>query len=100
MAVIIIIIIIIIYLSCSWATCWPVPVSRVQKLFQRSAMIPSTNRTAVLNLHEPCVLYIGQAHRYPPNTPFYVFFQKISVLNFLNMLHTLRIFLFKMPFIS
>jgi hypothetical protein len=26
-----IIIIIIIYLSCSWATCWPVPVSRIQK---------------------------------------------------------------------
>jgi len=35
--------IIIIYLSWSWATCWPVPVSRVQKSFQRSAMIPSAS---------------------------------------------------------
>ena len=53
-----------------------------------------------INLQEPCVLYIGRAHRYPPNTPFYIFFQHIYVLNFLNMLHTLRFFLFKMPFIS
>ena len=44
--------------------------------------------------------YIGRAHRNPPNTPFYIFFQQIYVLNFLNMLHTLRFFLFKMPFIS
>jgi hypothetical protein len=44
------------------------------------------------NLYEPCVLYIGLAHRYPPNTPFYIFFQQIYVLNFLNMLHTLRFF--------
>ena len=35
---------------------------------------------------------IGQAHRHPPNTPFYIFFQQIYVLNFLNMLHTLRFF--------
>jgi hypothetical protein len=54
----------------------------------------------MLNLYEPYVLYIGQAHRYPPNTPFYIFFQQIYVLNFLNMLHTLHFFLFKMPFIS
>jgi hypothetical protein len=46
----------------------------------------------LFNLYEPCVLYIGRAHRYPPNTPFYVFFQQISVLNYLNMLHTLRFF--------
>jgi len=26
----------IIYLSCSWATCWPVPVSRIQKSLRRS----------------------------------------------------------------
>jgi hypothetical protein len=45
-----------------------------------------------INLEEPCVLYLGQAHRYPPTTPFYVFFQQIYVLNFLNMLHTLLIF--------
>jgi hypothetical protein len=33
--------IIIIDLSWSWATCWPVPVSRIQKSLQRTAMIPS-----------------------------------------------------------
>ena len=38
---IIIIIIIIIYLSCSWATCWPVTVSRIQKPLEWSTMIPS-----------------------------------------------------------
>ena len=43
-----------------------------------------TTAAAVLafNLQEPCVLYIGRAHRYPPNTPFYIFFQQIYVLNF------------------
>jgi hypothetical protein len=30
----------------------------------------------------------------------FLFIQKIHVLNILNMLHTLRFFLFKMPFIS
>ena len=45
-----------------------------------------------INLQEPCVLYTGRAHRYPPNTPFYIFFQQIYVLNFLNILHTLRFF--------
>ena len=35
--------IIIIYLSWSWATCWPVLVSRVQKSLQRSAMFPSAS---------------------------------------------------------
>jgi hypothetical protein len=54
----------------------------------------------IFNLYEPCVLYIGRAHRYPPNTPFYIFFQQIYVLNFLNMLHTLSFFLFKLLFIS
>jgi hypothetical protein len=35
---------------------------------------------------------LGRAHRYPPNTLFYIFFQQLYVLNFLNMLHTLRFF--------
>ena len=37
-------------------------------------------------------IYIGRAHRYPPNTPFYIFIQQIYVLNILNMLHILRFF--------
>jgi hypothetical protein len=32
--------------------------------------------------------------------PILLFFQQIYILNFLNMLHTLRFFLYKMPFIS
>ena len=39
-------------------------------------------------------------HRWPPDVAFYIFIQQIYVLNILNMLHTLRFFLFKMPFIS
>jgi hypothetical protein len=48
----------------------------------------------MFNLQEPCVPYIGRAHRYPPKTPFYIFFQQIYVQNFLNKLHTLRFFSF------
>jgi len=40
---IIIIIIIIIYLPWSWATCWLILVSCIQKSLQRSAMIPSAS---------------------------------------------------------
>ena len=38
-----VVIVIIIYLSWSWATCWPVPVSRIQKYLQRCTMIPSAS---------------------------------------------------------
>ena len=38
-----IIIIIIIYLSWIWVTCWPVPVSRIQKSLQKSTVIPSAS---------------------------------------------------------
>ena len=31
------------YICHSWATCWPVPVSRIQKSLQRTAMIPSAS---------------------------------------------------------
>ena len=39
-------------------------------------------------------------HSWPPDAAFYIFIQQIYVLNILNMLHNLRFFLFKMPFIS
>jgi hypothetical protein len=42
--IIIIIIIIHVYLSWNWDTCWPVPVSRVQKPLQKSTTIPSAIR--------------------------------------------------------
>jgi hypothetical protein len=35
---------------------------------------------------------LGRPRRYPPNTPFYLFFQQLYVLNILNLLHTLRFF--------
>ena len=50
-----IIIIIIMYLSWSWATCWPVPISRIQKSLQRSTMIPSVSWGVVFYyLLTPC----------------------------------------------
>jgi hypothetical protein len=58
------------------------------------------NVWVTFNLYETYALYIGRAHWYPPNTPFYIFFQQIYVLNFWNMPHTLRFFLFKILFIS
>ena len=42
-------IIVVMYLSWSWATCWPVPVSRMQKSLQSSAMIPSASRVVVFH---------------------------------------------------
>jgi len=39
-------------------------------------------------------------HRWPTYAAFFLFIQQIYVLNILNMLHTLRFFLFKMSFIS
>jgi len=47
-------IIIIIHLSWSWATCWPVPVSHIQKSLQRSTMIPSA-RLGVVFHYPGCV---------------------------------------------
>jgi hypothetical protein len=49
--------------------------------YERPSFTPTQNRqnyiSVYLNLYEPCVLYIGQAHHYPPNTPFYIFFTNI-----------------------
>jgi hypothetical protein len=82
---------------------------RTRNLIKRTAAEPRLGRAAtgtgrlIMSDAVPLrtvFLYIGRAHRYPQNTPFYVFFQQIYVMNFLNMLHTLRPFLFKMPFIS
>jgi hypothetical protein len=46
----------------------------------------------VLTFQKPCVIYTGRAHRYPPNIQFYIFFQQIYVLDFLNMLRHSQIF--------
>ena len=39
-------------------------------------------------------------HRKPLNVTLYIFIQQIYVLNILNMVYTLRLFLFKMQFVS
>jgi len=45
--------------------------------------------------------YMGRTAQLLPDAAFYIFIQRIYVLNILNMLHNLRFFfLFKMPFIS
>ena len=59
--------------------------------------IPLERRSHLIQ--EPCVLYKGRAYRYFPDTPFYIFFQQIQVINILNMLHTLCFSPCKMPFI-
>jgi hypothetical protein len=69
-------------------------------LFWLRSCLKTHGNRRMINLLELCVLYMGRAHRYPQHTPFFIFFQQIHVLNFLNMLHTLQFFLFKMPFIS
>jgi len=45
-------------------------------------------------------LIVVVPHRKPLNVAFYIFIQQIQVLNILNMLYTLRFFLFKMQFVS
>jgi hypothetical protein len=44
---------------------------------ESEAIMPSSAAQRI-NLYELCVLYIGRAHRYPPNTPFYVFLNKYT----------------------
>jgi len=39
-------------------------------------------------------------HNYPPDAAFYVLIQQLYIMNILKMLHSFRLFLFKMPFIS
>jgi hypothetical protein len=73
---------------------------RVSTQLQLTKCIVSIMCDKTINLKEPCVLYVGQTHHYPPKTPFYIFFQQIYILNFFNTLYNLRFFLFKMPFIS
>jgi len=48
---IIIMIINIIYLTCSWAICWPVSVSHIQKSLQWSPLTPFAFWSAVFIIH-------------------------------------------------
>jgi len=53
-----------------------------------------------INLLTPNVNYSGRTAPLTSKVAFYVFIQQIYVLNILNMLYTLRFFLFKMQFVS
>jgi len=37
------------------------------------------NNKGIVNLYEPCVLYIGRAYRYPPDVAFYIFFFSTTI---------------------
>ena len=55
----------------------------------------------VINLQEPCVLYIGRAYGHSPDVAFflYIFSTTISTEYFKHAAHS-PVFLFEMPFIS
>jgi hypothetical protein len=67
--------------------CWP-------------CIIMYHNNATNLTFRNRASLHIVRAHRYHPNTPFYIFFQQIYEINIFKMLHNLCSFLFKMSFIS
>ena len=51
--------------------------------------LPHTMCTAIysyFNLYAPCILYIGQTYRYPPEYTFYIFSQQIYLIIFLDFL--------------
>ena len=54
----------------------------------------------VINLLTPNVNYSGRTAPLTNKVAFYIFIQQIYVPNILNMVYTLRIFLFKMQFVS
>jgi len=53
-----------------------------------------------INLLTPNVNYSGRTAPLTSKVAFYIFIQQIYVLNILNMVYTLRFFLFKMQFVS
>ena len=54
----------------------------------------------LFNLSTPNVNYSGRTAPLTSKVAFYIFIQQIYVLNILNMVYTLRFFLFKMRFVS
>ena len=54
----------------------------------------------LINLLTPNVNYSGRTAPLTSKVAFYIFIQQIYVLNILNMVYTLRFFLFKMQFVS
>jgi hypothetical protein len=60
----------------------------------------SHENSSVINHLTPNVHFSGRTAPLTYRCCFFLFIQQIYVLNILNMLHTLRFFLFKTPFIS
>ena len=59
-----------------------------------------TEYQAYINLLTPNEPYMGRTAPLTSKVAFYMFIQQIYVLNILNMLYTLRFFLFKIQFVS
>jgi hypothetical protein len=77
------------HLSWSWATCWPVPVSRIQKSLQRSAMIPSVS----------CRIHV--THRYSTFNMSHVRYYNVSHVRYYNVSHLLStLFVLNLAFVS
>jgi len=64
---------------------------------QQNTMSPTDSN---INLLTPNVNYIWHTIPLTSKVAFYIFIQQIQVLNILNMVYTLRFFLFKMQFVS
>jgi len=56
--------------------------------------------TTLFNHLTPNVNYSGRTAPLTSKVAFYIFIQQIYILNILNMIYTLRFFLFKMQFVS
>jgi len=59
-----------------------------------------TKTLNLLNILTPNVNYSGRTTPLTSKVAFYIFIQQIYVLNILNVVYTLRFFLFKMQFVS
>ena len=65
-----------------------------------NALYSTRSRLHVINLLTPNVNYSGRTAPLTSKVSFYIFIQQIEVLNILNMVYTLRIFLFKIQCVS
>jgi len=81
-----------------------VHVDWVEHMLVDGTLIDSHGETTIedkpVNLLMPNVNYSGRTAPLTSKVTFYIFIQQIKVLNILNMVYTLRSFLFKMQFVS
>jgi len=70
------------------------------RISKNCVLITVVCRCKLLNLLTPNVNYIGRTASPTSKVSFYIFIQQIYVLNILNVVNTLRFFLFKMQFVS